>query len=232
MSNKDVENMSNKAVENMDSEVVQPKTGTESKPVASEVAQPQSDLFLEKLEVSVTGNIESEVTQPKTNIESKPMASEVMQPQSDLFLDKLEGNTMHCTARSTIAHNFVKLKEGVVYSRKDFFVQPNKDEYRVIKDDALMLEFDGATTMQKAYVKSGGFVRYPFQLEKIDDIQVANNKYLIDKLYLSSTSSTLILDDPEILELMQFKEEIRAYQLEHYIRAGPQPLHAKHSTWK
>ncbi|GJU86966.1 hypothetical protein Tco_1294512 [Tanacetum coccineum] len=137
----------------MDSEAAHPKIGTESKPMATEVVQPQSNLFLDKIEVGVTGNMDSEVAQPKTCTESKTMASEVAQPESDLFLDKLEvgvigtivvmlcrmwdGNTMHCTARSTIAHNFVRLKEGVVYSIKDFVVQPNKDEYRVLKDSAL-----------------------------------------------------------------------------------------------
>ncbi|GKD88794.1 hypothetical protein Tco_1364301 [Tanacetum coccineum] len=145
MSNKAVENMSTKAVDNMDSEAAHPKIGTESKPIATEVVQPQSNLFLDKLEVGVTGNMDSEVAQPKAATENKPMAIEVAQPESDLFLDKLEvgvigtivGNTMHCIARSTIAHNFVRLKEGVVYSIKDFVVQPNKDEYQVLKDSAL-----------------------------------------------------------------------------------------------
>nr|GEV95201.1 hypothetical protein [Tanacetum cinerariifolium] len=146
MSNKAVENMSTKAIENI-SEVGHPKTSTESKPMASEVAQPQSDLFLDKPEVGVTGNMDSEVAQPKTASESKPMASEVAiwgvstvtgsYQSTDFIVSVAKGNTMHCTARSTIAHNLFRLKEGVVNSIKDFVFHPNKDEYRVMKDASL-----------------------------------------------------------------------------------------------
>nr|GEU94617.1 hypothetical protein [Tanacetum cinerariifolium] len=143
MSNKVVENTSTKAVDNMDNEVKHPKTGTESKPMANEVAQPQSDLFLDKLVVGVTGNMDSEVAQPKIATESKPMASEDLSIvtrrylSNDFIVSDAKGNTMHCTARSTIAQNFIRLKEGVVYSIKDFVVHPNKDEYHVMKDAAL-----------------------------------------------------------------------------------------------
>lgn len=45
-----------------------------------------------------------------------------------------QGNIMHCMIKCNISHNFVdKLQEGIVYSIKGFTVQPNKDEYWIIK---------------------------------------------------------------------------------------------------
>ncbi|GKD63421.1 replication protein A 70 kDa DNA-binding subunit C-like protein [Tanacetum coccineum] len=72
------------------------------------------------------------------------------------------------------------LKEGGIYSVKKFVVKPNKDEYRILKNDAYMLEFYGSKTIRKASVKAYGFVRYPFQLRDFDDIELSDNKYLID----------------------------------------------------
>lgn len=90
---------------------------------------------------------------------------------------------MHCTARCNISHNFVdRLKEGIIYSIKDFTVLPNKDEYRIMKDDAYMIEFDGATTVRKASVKADGFVRHPFQLIDFDNLEPTYNNYLIGKV--------------------------------------------------
>nr|GEW97634.1 hypothetical protein [Tanacetum cinerariifolium] len=77
-------------------------------------------------------------------------------------------------------------------------VQSNKEEYRIFKDHTYMIELDGATFLRKASVKSGGFVRYPFQLIPLSSIELTDNKYLIDKLYQSSGSSTQILDDLQI----------------------------------
>ena len=90
-----------------------------------------------------------------------------------------QGKAMHCTARSNIAHNFVGLKEGSVYSIKNFIVQPNKDDYRIIRHDPYMLEFDGSTTTRKVSVTSDAFVRYPFELADFDEIEPTDNKYLI-----------------------------------------------------
>ncbi|GKA95360.1 hypothetical protein Tco_0817398 [Tanacetum coccineum] len=95
------------------------------------------------------------------------------------------------------------------------------------KNDIFMIEFDGATSIRKAFVKADGFVHYPFQLLDFDGIEPTDNKYLIDelgqsirvtlwgalgdvlvekkskqasmyKLYLSRSSSTMIFDDADI----------------------------------
>ncbi|GJY79423.1 putative reverse transcriptase domain-containing protein [Tanacetum coccineum] len=94
--------------------------------------------------------------------------------------DIFNGNLMHCTTRGNIAHNFLWLKEGAIYSVKNFNVQSNKDEFRVMRFADFMLEFDGETTVRKAFVKTDSFILYPFQLVEIDALEPTNNKYLID----------------------------------------------------
>ncbi|GJZ40062.1 reverse transcriptase domain-containing protein, partial [Tanacetum coccineum] len=125
------------------------------------------------------------------------------------------------------------------YLSMDFVVSDAKEEYRILKNDTVMLEFGGLTMIRKYFVKAEGFVRYPFELVDFDSIQPTNNKYFIDvvgyitnnqsirvtlwgglgdvliekktkhvghvsdlnKLYFSSSSSTMIFDDPEIAAL-------------------------------
>ncbi|GJQ94919.1 reverse transcriptase domain-containing protein [Tanacetum coccineum] len=96
-----------------------------------------------------------------------------------------KGNTFYSTAKANAAHNFLRLKEGSIYCIKNFVVQTNKEEYRIFKDHAYMIEFDGATSVRKTSVKSGGFVRYPFQLKELGSIELTDNKYLIGIPYLA-----------------------------------------------
>ncbi|GKA57236.1 hypothetical protein Tco_0756424, partial [Tanacetum coccineum] len=110
-------------------------------------------LFLDQLEVDVTGTIVVMIRQ---------------------------GNMIHCSGKSTIAHKFLILKEGGIYSVKNFVVLPNKDEFRIFRDDMFMIEFDGETTARKVSADPHGFCRYPFRLIEFDQVEPANNKYLID----------------------------------------------------
>nr|GEW23842.1 hypothetical protein [Tanacetum cinerariifolium] len=87
---------------------------------------------------------------------------------------------IHCTAKATISYNFLRLKEGGIFLIKNFAVLPNKDEFWVFKHDMFMLEFKGSTTISKVSANSVGFVRYTFQLVDFDDIELTNNKYMID----------------------------------------------------
>ncbi|GKC67513.1 replication protein A 70 kDa DNA-binding subunit C-like protein [Tanacetum coccineum] len=99
----------------------------------------------------------------------------------DFVVYDSKGNMIHCTARGSIAHNFLRLKEGGIYSIKNFVVHPNMDEFWIIKHDTFMLEFDGATTIRKASVSVVGFLRYPFQLVDFDRSEPINNKHLIGR---------------------------------------------------
>nr|GEX25429.1 hypothetical protein [Tanacetum cinerariifolium] len=111
---------------------------------------------------------------------------------------------------------------------------------KILKNDVYMLEFDRSTTIRKASVKAVGFVRYPFQLQDFDGIESSDNKrtnhlksgsrnldfHLAnhrgqstrvtlwgDKVYLSSTSSTVIYDDDAIPAIKALKKANR-YRLE------------------
>ncbi|GJW41615.1 hypothetical protein Tco_0067460 [Tanacetum coccineum] len=140
------------------------------------------------------------------------------------FLKDLQSQIKNRILGRCIDHNFLRLKEGFVYLVKNFTIVPNKDEIRVIIFDDFMFEFDGETTVRKAFLKSDGFTHYPFQLVEIDELEPTNNKYLIDvvvyvtnvgritqtrtdRLYLSSTSSTLRFDDEKIPLLMRLKTD-------------------------
>ncbi|GJV14242.1 zinc finger, CCHC-type containing protein [Tanacetum coccineum] len=146
-----------------------------AKTVFAQAASSSSTFFLDELQVGVTGTIivmlcriwdVSAVTCRYFSI--------------DMVVSDARGNTIHCTARSNIAHNFIKLKEGGICSIKNFVVHPNKEEFRIRKDDTFMLEFDGATSARKSLAKSDGFVRHPFQFVELDSVELSENKYMID----------------------------------------------------
>ncbi|GJZ07317.1 hypothetical protein Tco_0541110 [Tanacetum coccineum] len=150
----------------------------------------------------------------------------------------------------------------VVLSALRRSVKHNKEEYQVLKDDTFVLEFDGSTTMRKAFLKVDGFVRYTLKLVDLDGIKPTENKYLIvgsqlelrlkealgmcwlkkkqvgawpiiltsaNKVYLSCTSSVMILDDDEIPVIKALKnankkppidseEPLYAYYMSHQMK--------------
>ncbi|GJY33561.1 retrovirus-related pol polyprotein from transposon TNT 1-94 [Tanacetum coccineum] len=99
---------------------------------------------------------------------------------TDFVVCDSKGSTMYATARNSIAHNFMKLKEGGIYSIKIFVVQPNKDEFHVLKNTTFILKLDGSTTIRKVFVKPDGFIRFPFKMVDFEHLETINNKYLID----------------------------------------------------
>nr|GEU94767.1 hypothetical protein [Tanacetum cinerariifolium] len=99
---------------------------------------------------------------------------------TDFIVSDSKGNMIHCTAKSSVAHNFLRLKEGDIYSIKNFVVLPNKDEFRIFRHDMFMIEFDGETTARKVSADPHGFYRYPFHLIEFDQVEPTNNKYFID----------------------------------------------------
>nr|GEV03583.1 hypothetical protein [Tanacetum cinerariifolium] len=117
---------------------------------------------------------------------------------TDFIVSDEKANLMHCTARGNIAHNFLWLKEGAIYSVKNFTLHPNKDDFRVLRFVHFLVEMDGDTVVRKSSVRPDGFARYPFP---------------IDRLYLSSTSSTMIVDDEQIPILKQFKTDDSGIEL-------------------
>ncbi|GJW86164.1 reverse transcriptase domain-containing protein [Tanacetum coccineum] len=169
---------------------------------STSAARNETELLLKQLDLGVTGTIMVMVCRMWD-----VHAATGRYLSTDLIFSDAKGDLMHCTARGNITHNFLWLKEGVIYSVKNFTIVPNKDEFCVMRFAELMLEFDGETTVRKSFVKSNGFTCYPFQFVKIDALEPTNNRYLIDRLYLSSTSSTLIIDDEKIPVLQRIKTD-------------------------
>ncbi|GJS16021.1 putative reverse transcriptase domain-containing protein [Tanacetum coccineum] len=160
-----------------------------------------------------------------------------------------QGNMIHYTAKESIAHNFLRLKEGGIYSIKNFVVLPNKDEFWILKHDTIMLEFDGETTVWKvsindvtSYITDVRRTNYMKTGSKNLDFYLANQrgqslrvtlwgglgdvlveritkhvgmcaivltsvspKIYNNKLYLSSSSSTIIYDIDDIPCLKELK---------------------------
>ncbi|KAL6549374.1 hypothetical protein OROHE_008491 [Orobanche hederae] len=138
--------------------------------------QSKNPIFLDELNVNVSGPIVAMVCRKwDVNAVTGRYLS------TDFLISDGRGNIMHCTAKSNTAHNFVdKLKEGIIYYINDFTVLSNKEDYRIMKDSAYMIEFDGAASMRRSSVKPDGFVRHPFDLIDFDNLQPTNNKFLID----------------------------------------------------
>nr|GEZ91342.1 hypothetical protein [Tanacetum cinerariifolium] len=124
----------------------------------------------------------------------------------------MHGNLMHCTARGNIAYNFLRLKEDAIYFVKNFTVQPNKDDFCVLRFAHFIVETDGDTIVRKSAVKPDGFAR---SLSRIcNTLHFSDNvsySYTIDICCwigcISSTSSTMIVDDEQIPVLKQFKSD-------------------------
>ncbi|GJY31538.1 mediator of RNA polymerase II transcription subunit 34 isoform X2 [Tanacetum coccineum] len=155
------------------------------KPAGSETAskaamlsgssQPKPLLFLDQLEVDVTGTI---VVMIGRVWDVNAITGRYL--STDFVVSDSKGNMIHCSAKSSVAHNFLRLKEGGIYSVKNFVVLPNKDEFQIFRHDMFMIEFDGETTARKVSADPHGFCRYPFRLIEFDQVEPANNKYLID----------------------------------------------------
>ncbi|KAL6501420.1 hypothetical protein OROGR_026553 [Orobanche gracilis] len=137
---------------------------------------------------------------------------------------------MHCTAKSNTAHNFVdKLKEGIIYYINDFTVLSNKEDYRIMKDSAYMIEFDGATSMRRSSVKPDGFVRHPFDLIDFDNLQPTNNKFLIDVVgYVTNVGRSI--QQRTGSRTLDFSWPIKA--LQHVVEVNKEALLANQSEAK
>ncbi|KAL6525939.1 hypothetical protein OROHE_015463 [Orobanche hederae] len=102
--------------------------------MSAHVLNPAVVLYLDELKVDVTGTIVVMICRIwDVNAVSGRYLS------TDFVVSDSKGNAIHCTAKGTISHNFIRLKEGGIYSIKNFVVLPNKDEYRIRKDDNFML---------------------------------------------------------------------------------------------
>ncbi|XP_071700074.1 uncharacterized protein [Rutidosis leptorrhynchoides] len=149
--------------------------------------------------------------------------SQVVDETSYVFLDQLEegkqatfrGNVIQIAAKNNIAHYFIhRLKEGVVYFLSDFDVVPNKPDYRLLNDNQVMIQLQGSTRLRKqATNDTTGFICHPFNCVTFEALTPTNGKYLVGTLTVSSTSSTLVVEDPTIPTLAEFINKLRGKDL-------------------
>ncbi|GKD31026.1 ATP-dependent DNA helicase PIF7-like protein [Tanacetum coccineum] len=229
--------MSNKAADNMSSSVEQPTTNLSPDMPNDPVVQSNKDLALnEQPDGAAVESKSNDVQQATTPLVAVGTSSETVQAKTQLFLDELTKGVsetvvvMVCRSWDRPHKNWACYR-GAISSTGFCCLRDAKDEYRIFRDHAVILEFDGATSARKTSVTEGGFVRYPFELQDLGNIELTNNKYLIDvagyvtnvgrttyqrtgsrtlDFYLAngSSSSSQILDDPHIPALKEFKKGI------------------------
>nr|GEY86368.1 hypothetical protein [Tanacetum cinerariifolium] len=115
---------------------------------SSEPTQPRTELYLDELTNGASGTI---MVMIYRSWDVHTITGRYL--STDFVMSNAKGNAIHSTAKANVVHNFLKLKEGSVYSIKNFVVQANKEEYCIFKDHAYMIELDGATSMRKTSVK-------------------------------------------------------------------------------
>ncbi|XP_071694536.1 uncharacterized protein [Rutidosis leptorrhynchoides] len=93
-----------------------------------------------------------------------------------------QGNVIQLIAKSNVAHHFIpRLKDGFVYLLSNFDVISNRDDYRILKNNALMIELTGSTMLRKQpNVDTSAFIRHPFQCIQIEDLEPTLGKFVVD----------------------------------------------------
>ncbi|XP_071713077.1 uncharacterized protein [Rutidosis leptorrhynchoides] len=93
-----------------------------------------------------------------------------------------KGNVIQLTAKNTVAHCFIpRLKDGSVYLLKNFEVVPNRETYRILKDNKYLIQLQGSTFLRRQSIEgSTGFIRHPFNCIPFEALEATEGKYLID----------------------------------------------------
>ncbi|XP_071728567.1 replication protein A 70 kDa DNA-binding subunit B-like [Rutidosis leptorrhynchoides] len=92
------------------------------------------------------------------------------------------GGVIQLTAKSTVAHCFIpRLKEGSVYLLKNFEVVPNRDSYRILRDNKFLIQLQGSTFLRRQQsAGTAGYIRHPFACIPFESLEATDGKYLID----------------------------------------------------
>ncbi|XP_071694784.1 uncharacterized protein [Rutidosis leptorrhynchoides] len=100
---------------------------------------------------------------------------------TDFIASDEKGNVVQLTAKNTVAHCFIlRLKEGSVYLLKNFEVIPNRDTYRILKDNKFLIQLQGSTFLRRQAIEGlSGFIRHPFKCIAFDALEPTEGKYLI-----------------------------------------------------
>ncbi|GJU88955.1 RNA-directed DNA polymerase, eukaryota, reverse transcriptase zinc-binding domain protein [Tanacetum coccineum] len=237
-------------------------------PPATKTVRPPSELYLDELTQGVTRTINVMICH---SWDVHTVTGRYV--STDFVMSDAKGNAIHGSAKANVAHNFLKLKEGFVYSIKNFVVQANREEYRIFRDDPYMIELDGAASVRRLFIKGDvagyvtnvGRITYQKSGSRTLDFSLANGsgqairvtlwgglgdaliekktsnvglypvvmtamnvKLYNNKLYLSSGSSSQILDDPQIPAL----RALRTQTSEDEVTLSQAAVHADYSQAK
>ncbi|XP_071713141.1 replication factor A protein 1-like [Rutidosis leptorrhynchoides] len=101
---------------------------------------------------------------------------------TDFIASDEKGNIIQLTAKSNVAHHFIaRLKDGVVYLLHGFDVIANRTEYRIMKDNSLMIELTGSTFLRRQSTSdTTGFTRHPFNCIELEDLEPTMGKFVVD----------------------------------------------------
>ncbi|XP_071735930.1 uncharacterized protein [Rutidosis leptorrhynchoides] len=100
---------------------------------------------------------------------------------TDFISSDEQGNVIQLTAKSNVSHHFIpRLNAGCVYLLSHFDVIPNREEYRVLKDNKLMIQLHGSTFLRKQpAAEAASFIRHPFSCIEIEHLEATDGKYLV-----------------------------------------------------
>ncbi|XP_071712826.1 replication factor A protein 1-like [Rutidosis leptorrhynchoides] len=101
---------------------------------------------------------------------------------TDFIASDEKGNIIQLTAKSNVAHHFItRLKDGIVYLLHGFEVISNRNEYRIMRDNSLMIEITGTTFLRKQPTADPtGFTRHPFNCIELEDLEPTLGKFVVD----------------------------------------------------
>nr|GEW85883.1 hypothetical protein [Tanacetum cinerariifolium] len=182
-----------------------------------ESSQAKPHLFLYELEVDFTGTIVVNIGNVwDGNVVTGRYLS------TDFVVSDSRGNMIHCTAKASIAHNFLRLKEGGIYWIKNFAVLPNKDETGFSNMIRSCLSLMGKQQCGRVSLRVtlwGGLDDALIERKtkhvgmRAIVLTAVSLKIYNNKLYFSTSSSAIIYDNDDIPCLRELKTAER-YMLE------------------
>nr|GEY36748.1 hypothetical protein [Tanacetum cinerariifolium]GEY36764.1 hypothetical protein [Tanacetum cinerariifolium] len=120
----------------------------------------KAPLFLDQLELDVTGTI---VVMIGRIWDVNAITGRYL--STDFVVSDSKGNMIHCSAKSNVAHNFLRMKEGGIYAVKNFVVV---DEYRILSRICSCLSLMERQQHERQLPSTVRHVDYPvFRLEVV-----------------------------------------------------------------
>ncbi|CAH9134255.1 unnamed protein product [Cuscuta epithymum] len=116
-----------------------------------------------------------------------------------------EGDYVHASIKSGYVHTLrPKIKEGMIHIIRNFSVLPNKEEYRVVADNKIMIQFFHNTIIKEVKGEAIEVPNYKIMLNASSNIHnICFN--CAGNLCLSTSPSSLVYIDLDIDECNKLK---------------------------